>query len=485
MKKIFRRVALVLLSFLVCSVSIFSSVFSDLKVVKPMVVNAESNNDATTIGTTAWGIIAVMLGMMGITFGTKNISKTISQLWTLYVNSTQAASDYVSQDFVPHVVGGSLTLGINALKAIQGFAEWIKTDYKISLGVNTIQLPAESLGNASYLLTGSHTGEFSTNTNSWGANDAYTFSITSSPSARLMQLRDENYSKLYIVAVSDVDFFISYTSHGTTDSTLTPETITSQQATFSNNYYIWIKQVSDWVHTYDTNLPCNQFGNGTLYDLHRDLNKIAIYYGFGAGAIAPPLNDVALNENSENELKDTSLTTDNVLLLDGLKSMLDKYHTNAQGVIQDIAIAQDNTISLDDINEAIDNKIATDTKAVPLDPAIPETYPLADDIPDTKPVPTNYTEPTTTESQKYAVLGLKDVFPFCIPFDLVSFITALKADPVTPKVTLPLHFAGILDYDLTIDLSDFDTVATVFRACELVLTIIGLMFITKGMLGDK
>jgi hypothetical protein len=82
-------------------------------------------------------------------------------------------------------------------------------------------------------------------------------------------------------------------------------------------------------------------------------------------------------------------------------------------------------------------------------------------------------------------LGLQNVFPFCIPFDLVDFIGCLAADPEAPYIKYPVKYPtadGWGVYELEIDLSRFDSVAKIVRTMELLAFCIGLAKITRDMI---
>ena len=81
------------------------------------------------------------------------------------------------------------------------------------------------------------------------------------------------------------------------------------------------------------------------------------------------------------------------------------------------------------------------------------------------------------------VRDLRNLFPFCIPFDLIDCIRLFDAEPVTPRVEIPMHFAFVdVDYTWTIDLKDFNGVATVCRSMFLILFIVGLVLITRNLI---
>ena len=75
-------------------------------------------------------------------------------------------------------------------------------------------------------------------------------------------------------------------------------------------------------------------------------------------------------------------------------------------------------------------------------------------------------------------MGLKDKFPFCIPFDLYLMLSVLAANRVCPSFDCTLDFGILGEYPMHIDLSDFEPVVGVLRTMELLLFCVGLMFTT-------
>lgn len=82
----------------------------------------------------------------------------------------------------------------------------------------------------------------------------------------------------------------------------------------------------------------------------------------------------------------------------------------------------------------------------------------------------------------YAVNGLLDLFPFCIPADIYSFINLLVAAPETPSFDIPMQFGDIASYTWHFDLHDFDGIAANMRKFELLGFIIALMFVTRDII---
>ena len=79
-------------------------------------------------------------------------------------------------------------------------------------------------------------------------------------------------------------------------------------------------------------------------------------------------------------------------------------------------------------------------------------------------------------------LQLKDVFPFCIPFDIYDILSKFNATPEAPRIvvnfTLPLVNQQI---NYTFDLSPFNDVASVLRVMELVAAVVGLAVATRSI----
>lgn len=79
-------------------------------------------------------------------------------------------------------------------------------------------------------------------------------------------------------------------------------------------------------------------------------------------------------------------------------------------------------------------------------------------------------------------LELKDIFPFCIPFDLYDMVTGLQAARCAPHFEWQLVVPNVIDYTFVIDFSSFDTVATLLRMLELLAFCVGLAFVTRSII---
>lgn len=74
--------------------------------------------------------------------------------------------------------------------------------------------------------------------------------------------------------------------------------------------------------------------------------------------------------------------------------------------------------------------------------------------------------------------GLKDFFPFCIPFDLKAMMDALCAEPEAPKFTFATSFLGQV-YTVDIDLSAWNNVAATIRYMIVAIYVVALAVATR------
>lgn len=74
----------------------------------------------------------------------------------------------------------------------------------------------------------------------------------------------------------------------------------------------------------------------------------------------------------------------------------------------------------------------------------------------------------------FKLVDLSKFFPFCIPFDLFDFFKLLNADPVAPSFTWEIQDLSGQTFGLTVDLSQWDSVAQLFRRLQLFLFVCGL-----------
>lgn len=113
----------------------------------------------------------------------------------------------------------------------------------------------------------------------------------------------------------------------------------------------------------------------------------------------------------------------------------------------------------------------------------PNPDPDPDPEPDPDPDPTDPDTPsggdgTPPDFNGMMLPGLKDFFPFCIPFDLYNMMQALCAEPEAPKFTFATSFLGQV-YTVDIDLSAWDNVAATIRYMVVAIYIVALAVATR------
>lgn len=135
--------------------------------------------------------------------------------------------------------------------------------------------------------------------------------------------------------------------------------------------------------------------------------------------------------------------------------------------------------------DTIPTPVIDPTADVVLQPAKdPTPSPNPDPGPSTSPKPTTQPTPSPGEiDSSQPVVDLSKFFPFCIPFDLIHLVQALDADPVAPKWTLKLEPPQFpVEWEVTLDLSQFESLAKIFRTGETLLFVVGLILITRGII---
>lgn len=79
-------------------------------------------------------------------------------------------------------------------------------------------------------------------------------------------------------------------------------------------------------------------------------------------------------------------------------------------------------------------------------------------------------------------LRLRDVFPFCIPFDMVDMVTGFRSAREAPHIDWTLEVPGIVEYTFDIDFEQFDDVAQILRTMELICFCVALAFATRHII---
>ncbi len=132
----------------------------------------------------------------------------------------------------------------------------------------------------------------------------------------------------------------------------------------------------------------------------------------------------------------------------------------------------------------------------------PNPNPNPDPDPDPEPNPTGSPDPEPTKAPEedsssdvdpkdYAI-DLRQIFPFCIPFDLMHLLNVLDAEPEAPRFEIPVDleadnpFTGkkIVNYHtkIVIDMSDYEQPIKVIRIFEIMFFILALLLITRDQM---
>ena len=146
--------------------------------------------------------------------------------------------------------------------------------------------------------------------------------------------------------------------------------------------------------------------------------------------------------------------------------------------IENYYVTPETTVNPDIDNPGINNPTVETVTSPDYNPTVPE-----------QPTPNPKEELTTEEIQDttdyMTTPGLKDVFPFSIPWDIAGLFNIFSTDNrAAPVITFPIksNLFGI-DEEVTIDLTPFDGIASLLRLLELIGFGIGLAFVTRYLIG--
>jgi len=92
----------------------------------------------------------------------------------------------------------------------------------------------------------------------------------------------------------------------------------------------------------------------------------------------------------------------------------------------------------------------------------------------------NSLEPGEVTEKKF---DLRELFPFCIPFDIYNLLQKFDGSPQAPRVQLPIVIPSIgFSYTLDLDFSPWDPVAATMRTIELIVYALGLAWATSKVI---
>lgn len=170
--------------------------------------------------------------------------------------------------------------------------------------------------------------------------------------------------------------------------------------------------------------------------------------------------------------------------LDALRDLLGQ-----QALPEEITDLPDISITGEDATTGTKEEVATIDRDTVTTPGITlPADPIAPTWPEVPPIAVPVADPDSPVDPIVAIpamsLDLRNYFPFCIPFDIYNLLAKLNAEPVTPVVNIDwgdiLGVVGI-NYVMTIDLHDYDGLASLLRTMELFGFVIGLGVATRSM----
>ena len=65
--------------------------------------------------------------------------------------------------------------------------------------------------------------------------------------------------------------------------------------------------------------------------------------------------------------------------------------------------------------------------------------------------------------ESMGTVDLRDIFPFCIPFDIAAVFTHFTAEREAPHLQFTIDLGPAGSYDIDIDFSDWDDIAALLR----------------------
>lgn len=375
------------------------------------------------------------------------------------------------------VAGSSLALGYirtsnSVNNAIANFTAWYTETFSQPI-TGEVDVPLSTGQGSTFTVFNIGCSQISLLNEGGTSGYRVSFDLVSSSSAVRGLFLRKGYT-YYFYLVSQNPFTVQEGSRSLGSGTSFPScpVVTSTtSASLSGNYYYWFLSDNSGSNTYRYSSNCAYHG---MSSSENNATTSAIYYTFGEGAV---IDDVSM-EGQSLELKDGyQLESDQAKLYDiaGLEALVASLALtleNIDDLVRDIPLIYDTPWSLD----YPDNPAYVDTP----DDTIPWV-----DVPDSViPADTPEYVPTIpSERDEYKVLGLDQVFPFSIPFDLYYLSQVLVSDPQTPEFQYaavnPVN-GNLLTID--VDLHDFDGVASIFRTCETVLFIAFLIWITRSLI---
>lgn len=143
-------------------------------------------------------------------------------------------------------------------------------------------------------------------------------------------------------------------------------------------------------------------------------------------------------------------------VIDGLNDLIEQQDTVIEGI----------------------NDLVEGTDAI--EDAIEDVKTEVGEIAETLEEATEVIEPEAAADYKF---DLRNLFPFCIPFDIVRILGLFDVSPVAPHVQLPFVIDSLnFSYTFDLDFSAFNSVAAIMRGLEFIVFAIGLAIVTSKVI---
>lgn len=241
--------------------------------------------------------------------------------------------------------------------------------------------------------------------------------------------------------------------------------------------------------------PCTLVSSGTGYVLQNSSGSNVISGGILVGTDVPVPDsicpdDVFVNEKSVNDwiaglingdIPSVGALPGNPGIDVGAMPGNDTWHDGIDDVATgnpSIGISVPTDVSDDDIATLNPSKARDYSNADVKDKDVT----TGDNDDDKKPS----SKPSGLPSMTLPEILFKNKFPFCLPWDLYSLFVSLNATPKAPKFTIPFKNSRLnIDYEITIDISDYEMFAKLSRASLSVVFVVALILLSRKLIGAE
>lgn len=407
---------------------------------------------------TAGEAIKWLLGLLGVTVAGAALADTdyeqLAENYSTYAHN-QGLTAVETGKFWEDIIDGSLDTGSRAWTT---FKEWVQTlPSKITANLNsyTIDEFSSSLG---VVLNNPNNYDLS----NFKFSTIYTTSLPDTNKATRFNLY--NTSSVSITGYLNLTYTIDVSLQKISENVYNIVNVTRYDSPHTralsnsgSNGYIWIASYLLSSLTSTISIPSFEFpfsSDSLAFNKYMDnVNDIALIL---SSAISDAIPDVI------------PLPWDEVAgTAEGIN---DKINELIEKVNEGVLSLEDYMVAI----QAILGVIAFDTTndlVIPSNPDLPDET-IQDKIQD------------NVNNNGFVLTGLENFFPFCIPFDIYSFITILVAEPVAPVINWHIYNPVTKsDNIITLDFSVWEPIVILFRYIFDFLFIIGLAMIARSLIG--